>query len=83
MSTCRPSERETQGAIDFDAALEGYAWRLRRARSAVARRRSGDRLIAVRHAGIMAWLRSDAIRSQPGGICSRGRVIVCIIGRAP
>jgi hypothetical protein len=23
--TCRPSERETQGAIDFDAALEGYA----------------------------------------------------------
>lgn len=39
--------------------------------------------IAVRHAGIMAWLRSDAIRSQPGRICSRGRVIVCIIGRAP
>ncbi len=23
--TCHPSERETQGAIDFDAALEGYA----------------------------------------------------------
>ena len=23
--TCNPSERETQGAIDFDAALEGYA----------------------------------------------------------
>src|SRR5262245_15326737 len=22
---CHPSERETQGAIDFDAALEGYA----------------------------------------------------------
>jgi hypothetical protein len=25
MKTLRPSQRETQGAIDFDAALEGYA----------------------------------------------------------
>jgi hypothetical protein len=25
MRTIRPSQRETQGAIDFDAALEGYA----------------------------------------------------------
>jgi hypothetical protein len=25
IATHHPSERETQGAIDFDAALEGYA----------------------------------------------------------